>query len=502
MKTNRPPGCTCTSDLPGFGHEPQCAWSLVLAERAAVSRLRSEVERLERWKAAAQKHLADADEALAGTTPAAPPRGAGPATDVHVAVSPEAIDEVLAAAARTTVESDDQARARREACEHIRRLAALLAANCPRPGILEACDRALAFAEEAECNDNPAPRGTRVAEWLADTERSELPEGTEVWLCSPDTTMNVRDWGLWSWRLPERFGGNWDGYASTERDAIETAFHVADALAIDNPAPRETGETQYGPPSSYAWVAWCWACNARRRVAARERRTAHCDTCGAQMTGSVVRDYPPGHMCHATDEELRGKGRHQAPSPEAPSEARARREWWALERLSHPLYLDAPGFDIVEKDPEWLNLVVDAMEAEARHLTATHPTPPEPELPETPPLCHWEDVPRFRLVGPGSAQVWSSDGVRFEARYATANMLLAFLHRAGLLPSGLTPEQRRDLGAMEAMRDGRIIRMTLLSDGVWLCEPASAGIGEGPERDDPAEAILTALRKETETDGD
>lgn len=121
----------------------------------------------------------------------------------------------------------------------------------------------------------------RRERWLSDNDRGNLPEGAEVWLCTPDTTMNATDWGMWSWRLPERFGGAWDGYASSERDAIETAFHVADALGS---RPTET-EAQ-ARERRVAWAAdyaargclgdlYCKACAHTDLVAAMTAEARH-----------------------------------------------------------------------------------------------------------------------------------------------------------------------------------------------------------------------------------
>ncbi len=70
----------------------------------------------------------------------------------------------------------------------------------------------------------------RVQRFLAETSRADLPEGAAVELCTPDTTQNAHDWGLWWWSLGEAHGGGWDGYASSEADALWTAFHMNDAL--------------------------------------------------------------------------------------------------------------------------------------------------------------------------------------------------------------------------------------------------------------------------------
>ena len=85
-----------------------------------------------------------------------------------------------------------------------------------------------ALAASQATEGRPAARRRR---FLADVDRADMPEGATVELCTPDTTQNAHDWGLWWWSLGEAHGGHWDGHASSEADALWTAFHVDDALS-------------------------------------------------------------------------------------------------------------------------------------------------------------------------------------------------------------------------------------------------------------------------------
>ncbi len=91
-------------------------------------------------------------------------------------------------------------------------------------------DLRAAAQERTEPPEDEELAVTRRRQFLADVDRDDLPEGAVVRLCTRENTQNVHDWGLWWWSLGKAHGGHWDGYASSEADALRVAFSVDDAL--------------------------------------------------------------------------------------------------------------------------------------------------------------------------------------------------------------------------------------------------------------------------------